>query len=774
MGFLFLSAELSYAQADCVVRGVVRSGTQPLAGAVIEVLETGAKITTNADGSFYISQLPCKILSFVMSAPDHQILVLQLEASKNPPSVVWTLSPQKNILPTVVVATNKLENSPLHNTLNVQTADRAYLEAQSAVNFASSLEKKAGVNTIQTGVGIGKPVIRGLSFNRIQVNNQGIKQEGQQWGADHGLELDPFDVSGVEIVKGAASLIYGSDAMAGVINIVPQPLFQKDTLNIRYTALHHTNNQLIGNSLQVSGRKGAWWMSIRGSTQEFSDYRVNANQFTYAGFVLPIYEERLKNTAGQERHGSFRLGYLHKKIQSTLTISTFNQKAGLFTGAVGIPNRYNLQHNGDFNNVELPRQENAHHQIIWNNLIPLKNSYIEVDLGWQQNSRQEFSRPHAHGYPITFTDTLSLGLALQTLTGNVRWHKSLKSGWRQVLGLQAQHLQNNFSGFEFLIPQFQTTQFGAFVFFEKSWRKNWLFTGGARGDWAQHRIAQHKQPVFINGQFTGTEEIRNPDIFRNFGNMSGAVGAKWAATTAHVVKINFGSSFRIPTAIELSMNGVHHGNFRHEVGSESLTSERGYQWDVNYDWTYKSGKLSTSLFVNYFDQFIYLAPQPRFSPLAGAGALWQYQQNDAIFGGFELDWQQEITSWLVFQSTTDYVRNQNLNTGLPLPLTPPLITRNRITVQPTKAIKKLKTGFFVEWMAAAAQTRTDRNERATPSYQLWEAGLWAEISTYLKIYVTAQNLGDTPYFNHLSRYRLLNLPEPGRNLSIRLIANLGV
>lgn len=772
--YLFLMVgQLVAAQVVCDIRGRISSGGADLPGAQIEVYELGLKTTTDSKGAFVLENVPCQSLLILIWAEDHQTQTIQLDVQPQLPEQAWDLQRVINILPDVEVRTNGLEGSPLVKTLPVQTADRDYLESQSTANFASGLEKKAGINTIQTGIGIGKPMIRGLAFNRIQVNTNGIKQEGQQWGADHGLELDAFDVTGVEIVKGPASLIYGSDAMGGAINIVPEPAYRTDTLNVRYTGIHHTNNQLWGHSLQIGGRKDAWWLAIRGSTMQFSDYRVNADRFTYAGFVLPIYEQRLKNTAGCELNGSIRLGWVHEKIQSTLTITTFNQKAGLFVGAVGIPNSYNLQHRGDFRNTELPRQENTHHKIVWNNVLPLKNGHLEIDLGYQLNLRNEYAFPHAHGYPVSFSDTLSLGLHLQTLTGNARWHKNLANGWRQILGLQLQHMQNKFDGFEFLIPRFTTTQTGAFGFWEKSLRKNWVITTGLRGDWAQHNITAHKQPVFSNGRFTGSEELRNPDITRDFGNISGAVGAKWEQRPNSVWKFNLGSSFRIPTAIELSMNGVHHGNFRHEKGAADLNSERGYQLDINYEWRHKFGSITSSAFGSLYDQYIYLAPQPRFSALAGAGALWQYQQNDAVFGGFELEIQQQLTSWLCIQSTNDYVRNQNLNTGLPLPLTPPFVTRNRLVFQQPKAIKKVQAEFFVEWMAAASQNRTDRNERATPGYQLWEAGVMVQYGTHLKLHITAQNLADRPYFNHLSRYRLLNLPEPGRNITIRLIANLG-
>lgn len=760
--------------AVCDLWGTIRAGDALVGGAVVELLETKHRTTTNAEGQFLFANLQCDSYSLFVYAEGHQTLIQVVALTPSSPHFNFDLVSNQNLLAAAEVTTNSLENSFLQKTLGTKTVTRAYLDGQASQNFVGGLEKIAGINAIQTGVGIAKPMIRGMAFNRVQVNDRGIKQEGQQWGADHGLEIDPYDVNGVEIVKGPASIIYGGDAMGGVINILPQPLQPADTFTIQYVGLHHSNNQLLGHSLQAGLRKGAYWVRVRGSTQKFSDYRVNAQQFTYAGFVLPIFEERLKNTAGNERHGSISAGYVGKRHQSTLTLSAFTQNAGLFTGAVGIPNRYNLQHRGDFANIELPSQQVAHYKALLNNVFQTKNGFVEADFGAQYNERNEYSRPHAHGYPVNFSDTRSLGLKLFTLTGNLRWHRNLGNGWKQILGIQTQYMENNHQGFEFLVPRFQSYQTGGFVFFENNLRQKWWLNAAVRVDGVRHNIQKHLQPVFANGHFTGTEEIRNPDILRNFGNMSGAVGARFQPSKPHQWKFNLGSSFRMPTAIELSMNGVHHGNFRHEVGTANLSTERGYQLDVNYQWSTNTWQIAVSGFGSFYNQYIYLAPQPRFSPLPGAGAFWQYQQNDALFGGFELEVQKQLGSHFHFSSATDYVQNKNLQTGLPLPLTPPLISRNRLTFkQPFGASNNWRLELYLETTNAAPQNRTDRNERTTPGYTLLEAGMVVQASRFVKFYVAGQNLTNRAYFNHLSRYRLLNLPEPGRNIMLRVVVDGG-
>ena len=265
--------------------------------------------------------------------------------------------------------------------------------------FANSLEKLPGISTINTGVGISKPVIRGMSFNRIMVNDRGIKQEGQQWGADHGLEIDPFDVDRVEIIKGPASLIYGSDGMAGVINIAPAAFQQNNNIEGSLVSGYRSNNGMLSNSVYVDGNENNFIFRGRFTMQDFGDYRVPADRFTYAGFNLPIFDNRLKNTAGKERHFSMMAGTKKDWGFSTLTVSKFNQVAGIFAGAVGIPNSYSLRHQGDFRNIDIPRQENEHLKVIWNNSINLRKVGLSLTLPIKQ-SRKEFSQPFTRSGPL--------------------------------------------------------------------------------------------------------------------------------------------------------------------------------------------------------------------------------------------------------------------------------------------------------------------------------------------------------------------------------------
>lgn len=675
-------------------------------------------------------------------------------------------------LQTLTIEANPFKNGPIEQSHTIEVVDREFFEKSGSGTFANALEKLPGISTINTGIGISKPIIRGLGFNRILVNDRGIKQEGQQWGADHGLEIDPFDVDRVEVIKGPASLIYGSDGMSGVINISPAPLPLPGVIRGHLVSNYKSNNKLLGNSAMVEGNKDDFVFKGRFTMQDFQDYRVPADNFTYAGYLLPIYDNRLKNTAGRERHFSLMGGVRKNWGHSTLTVSQFNQISGLFTGAVGIPNSYNLQHNGNYSDIDFPRQDNSHLKIISNSSILLKENWLEIDLGYQRNARKEESLPHNHGIGPTPEGNLALGLDLDTYTANVRHNRSINGSSQGIMGMQFQYMQNKQRGFEFLLPDFNTLQGGLYYFHEYKWGNNLFANAGLRVDAARHHIREFWQTINTEQPSSDNRELRSPGIEKSFFNASGSAGLSWVLHNNSNLKLNIGSGYRIPTAIEMATNGIHHGNFRHEVGNPDLNSERSYQADINYSYTDKTYYFSVSPFFSYYDGFIYLAPTGRFSTLPAGGTVWEYRQNNAVFAGAEIKSQVNFLNNFDLSLVGEYVYNQNLNTHLPLPLTPPLSVTGSLEYRLAQVHRHFQNFYaFVEVKWVGDQNRVDRNEMTTDGYSLLDAGLGWEtrIKNHpVKFQVSGNNLTDVHYYNHLSRYKLLNIPEQGRNILLSL------
>jgi iron complex outermembrane receptor protein len=671
----------------------------------------------------------------------------------------------------VIIIGDHFKTGRMEQSQTVHTVNADMLRRQNSGTLINSIQKIPGVSAINTGVGIAKPMIRGMSFNRVLVMDKGIKQEGQQWGADHGLEIDQYDPERLEIVKGPSSLLYGSDAIGGAIRILPPVLPANNHLKGDLFLTYKSNNQLFGTSTGLEGSKNDRFFKLRFSTQDFGDYSVPADNFVYNGFVLPIENNRLKNTAGNERNFSAS-GGIHKHWgSSSITVSNFHQNAGLFPGATGIPREYQLEDDGDPRNIDLPRQVVNHLKIISNTTVVLGESWIEVDLGYQHNDRKEEGQAHAHGYQPTPDGDLALGLDLRTASANMRLNSKLGDKISGIAGIQGQWQENRQSGFEFLLPDFKSGNIGGYIYQEYTPSHQFSMNAGIRYDYGFRDIAEHKEPDYTVPE-SEDSILRNPDIYRQFNDISAAIGFSYYPSINFNAKWNLGTSFRMPTSAELSSNGVHHGTFRHERGDPDLDSERGVQTDLNLTYQKEGIYLLFTPFVGYYDKYIYLAPKAEFSELPAGGQVYQYTQNDALFAGLEFSFEYKIIKSLQFRSAAEYVWNRNLDTKLPLPFTPPFSIFGELEFGRSLKQHIFKYYFLsINYHYFADQNRVDRNEQPTPGYDLvtLAGGIDMKIKNQIaQLRLSVNNLFNVSYMNHLSRYRLLNLPEQGRNIVLSL------
>jgi iron complex outermembrane receptor protein len=747
------------------------SGVGEVLPGVNILLDGKTAYTTDIHGDFAIPAINHGNHTLRFTYIGYDTLVTQVEVHGQDVHLDITLKFSEIELNEVIVEGDHYKTGRVEQSQTIQTIDDDFIKNQNSGTLINSMQKLPGISAINTGVGIAKPVIRGMSFNRVLVMDKGIKQEGQQWGADHGLEIDQYDPERIEIVKGPSSLLYGSDAMGGAIRILPGSLPLNNQLSGDAFLTYKSNNQLFGVSASLQGAKDDRFFKARISMQDFADYTVPANSFTYNGFVLPIYNNRLKNTAGEERNFSIAAGTHKSWGSSTITISNFHQRAGLFTGATGIPREYQLDDDGNYRNIDLPRQVVNHFKAISNTTLILGDHWLEADFGYQYNARREEGNPHAHGYQPTPDGDLALGLDLQTITANIRYNLDFHENVSSIVGFQGQWQDNTDEGFEFLLSSFRAFNAGIFTYHEYSPSHIVTINAGIRYDYGARDIDEHREPDYTTPEVEDTI-TRNPDISRRFNDFSAAVGLSYYPRVDFNVKLNIGTSFRMPTPMELAGNGIHHGTFRHEKGDPDLGSERGIQADLNF--TYQKSKLYALFtpYTGYYHQYIYLSPQVAYSNLPAGGQLFQYRQNDALFLGFEfqLDWQ--FTKNFHLRNGTEYVWNKNLDTRLPLPFTPPFSTLAEVRYEKdvsNSRIQKLRiaTGYHF----FADQNRVDRNERPTPGYSLIELSAAVDFSLgqqVLNFSISVNNLLDKAYMNHLSRYRLLNLPEQGRNVILSL------
>ena len=748
---------------------VVNEVGEPLVGASVLLHELQLGRVTSNSGQFEFTNLKAGAYHLHVHFLGYAAQSVDIRLQRDE-QIEIILKPSTLELQEILVENDLTKTNEGQQTQRTDIVSDDYIRKYAGLTLMQSLERMPGIQTINTGIGISKPVIRGLSFNRVAVTENGIKQEGQQWGIDHGLELDQFNVGRVEILKGPASLLYGSDAMAGVIQIKPALFPAEDKIEGSLSLLGRTVNDHLGTSASVQGhQKNGLVYRFRATAHQYGDYKLPADSFQYNRFIIPIPNRRLENTAGEELHLSGSVG-LHKRWgYSHLNLSSFNQKIGFFPGAIGRPLGYRVVDDGNRRNIALPSQHIRHYKISSNSSVILGRNWLEVDLGFQRNDRAELSLPHAHGRPLLdSSDNLAHGLTLDTWSYNTRYHIKIDSTVSFILGSSGQYQQNRISGFEFLIPAYNALQLGAFAMLQWQYTPKLFTSFGLRYDLGQLQSDAYTESIFINGQLTDRQ--RAPQIDRFFHNVSGAWGFSYTPSKALNLKAHLGSSFRLPTIPELGSNGVHHGSFRHEVGDSTLRPERGWQIDLGMQYQEARWAFRLNPYFNYFTNYIYLRPTGIFTFLPEGGQIFQYAQGSVVHTGTELQLEYHLIENLHLALMGEYVWMKNLDTGVPLPWTSPGSLTWEVEYSFNRSprwLSKPYVGFDWRWMMA--QNRVDRNEEPTPAYQLVNLQMGSDFrlgKKNLQLRLLANNLFDVRYLNHLSRYRLLNLPEPGRNLQV--------
>ena len=679
------------------------------------------------------------------------------------------------LLPDVVVTESYQQRQAKKSALAVDVVDQDFLRKHFTGNFMQAMENIPGVQAMDIGSGFSKPMIRGMGFNRIAVLENGIKQEGQQWGADHGLELDAFNIGTVNVLKGPSSLLYGSDAMGGVIAITSPPVPSVDMLFGDVTLLGKSVNGTLGGSFMLGIKKSFWYAQVRYSEQHFGDYRIPTDTIVYLTQKMPVYGRKLKNTAGIERNIGFFAQYQRQRYKANYSVSNVYQKTGFFPGAHGIPDASRVEDDGDSRNMELPYSKVNHlkvttlQQYAWEKLV------LSGDFGFQNNHREEWSVFHTHygSQPVPEkAPEKELAFNLNTLSASVKVRFIGSSSWEHALGWDGQHQRNDISGYSFLLPEYYRSTTG--LLWLTTYKPNNVISvsGGMRYDYGYIHISSHEDAYladYLRKQGYDEEQVEHYKwnshaVKKKFGDYSFSLGLVWTPSERHMVKANVGRSFRLPGANELAANGVHHGTFRHEQGDTNLKSEQGWQMDASYNLRYNGFSISVSPFVSWFSNYIFLRPTGEWSVLPHAGQIYRYTGAEALFAGTEATIDIHFLRSFNYRISGEYVYTYNCDEHIPLSFSPPFSMRNTLTWQRKQVM------LYAEWQSIARQNRVDRNEDRTPGVNLFHLGGSLNISIRgnqaIEITLTARNIFNTRYYNHLSFYRKVEIPEPGHNFQL--------
>ncbi len=691
-------------------------------------------------------------------------------AAQNPDSI------QKISIQEVVVTASLQQRAQKNSSLPIEVVRKDAITKHFSGNLMKSLEHLPGIQSMSVGSGFSKPMIRGMAFNRVSVTENGIKQEGQQWGADHGLEIDAFNIEQVNVRKGPSSLLFGSDAIGGVVEILqPLPPYENKVFG-SVDLLAGSVNGLMGASLMLGVKQNNWYAKARYSEQHFADCAVPTDTIVYLTQKLPIANRHLNNTAGFERSANIYTRYSKGRFSAALSVSNSYQKVGFFAGAHGIPDAKDVIDDGNKRDIDLPYSFVNHFKSLLNIKQYWGNVSLSWDLGYQNNHREEWSLFHTHydsQEPPTIDPDKEFAFMLNNYSSGAKLKINHSSDMQSTISWDVQYQQNNIAGYSFLLPKYNRTSTGAAYVTDYKFSNKLKFSGGIRYDigrintneYVDENLAIYLDDLGYSEHDILDYKVRSYAINRGFGDYSLSAGMVWNLNSQNNFRLNIGRSYRLPNANELAANGVHHGSFMHERGDALLDSEQGWQIDVMYEFSNNALNVKVSPFVSWYQNYIYLQPSGEWSILPHAGQIYNYSQSKAIFAGSELAANVKLPLNFNYEFSGEYIFTYNLDEYIPLSFSPPMSMRNKISWE-QKTIS-----IFAEWHSVAAQNRTARNEDPTPSAQLFNCGAMLRlpfVSSNATLTFSVENIFDTKYLNHLSFYRKVEIPEPGRNFQLSI------
>jgi iron complex outermembrane receptor protein len=663
-----------------------------------------------------------------------------------------------------------------HATAPVSIVSPKALRATASTNIIDAIAHQPGVSQLTTGGSISKPIIRGLGYNRVIVMSEGVRQEGQQWGDEHGIEVDGNSVNSIEILKGPASLMYGSDAMAGVVILHQQPTLAEGEMKANVSSEYQTNNGLFHYSLQVAGNQQGFVWDAR-----YSDKMAHAYKNKYDGYV--------PGSQFRERAGRLMLGVNKAWGHSRLTWSAYHLTPSIIEGErdVVTGDLVCLSVSPTSYSKSLPFQQVKHYKLVWDNSLNLSSGYLKAIIGYQQNRRQEFEES---------ADDYELYFKLHTLTYDLRYITNEFNGWKLSTGIGGMYQKSGNEGEEYLIPDYRLFDFGLYATATKTIGEHWTLNGGVRYD---HRRL-HGYELMEDG------EQRFTDFSRHFNGLTGSIGAVFNVNDNLNMKLNVARGFRTPNMSELASNGVHEGSIRYEQGNQQLKAEYSLQADLGVDFTSRYVSAQLALFANRIDNYIFTH---RVAEEIEEGYLtYVYTQGDARLLGFEAGVDFHPVHSVHFSNTFSYVdaRLTSHHSSLTsenkyLPFTPapkwsselkwelshhshPTVAHHHTT---DAAHRSLLNNLYVAaaldcYLKQSHVYSADDTETETPGYALLSLSAGTDIQLHGKkiaeLYVTADNLLDKAYQNHLNRLKYADLNtvtgrrgvyNMGRNITFKVV-----
>ncbi len=711
----------THAQNSILGKVVDHNSQEALPGVDVYILQTSNGTTTDLQGNFSIINIPSDNPVLVISYTGYQEQRIPLDFSKKS-DLELHISMEEQVfdLDEVILSTpfNKLQSE---NVVRVASKSIESMQKKGIQNLMDGIVQISGVNQQSTGAGISKPVIRGLTGSRVLVYNQGVRLENFQFGEEHGMGIDESGITSVEVIKGPASLLYGSDAMGGVLYLIPEKYAKKGMTNFDLFTKFTSNTTGFNSNMGYKISGDHLQFLSRASINTHTDYRIPNHQAVI-------------NSRYHDYDFKMGMGYSNKSFDTDIRYN-YNQAQNGLAHSIGThENIYQLTDE---------HQELNNHYLSAKSTFRLHNSKITTNLGYTSHKRQ-----------VVELETTKIGMQLNTFNYDAKWYLPKLQQLESIIGLQGMLQHNQNFGAHYLLPNADINGIGIFTTLNYSLDKI-VLQGGVRYDLRN-----------IDTQDIGlaSDSDFRPGFSKKLHNFTGSLGLKVNPIDKTTIRLNFASGFRSPNLAEFTSSGIHENKF--EQGNANLKNEQNVQTDIALEFKNTHIELFTNAFYNHINNYIYLAPT---GATQDSYAVYQYQQDDATLYGGEIGFHlhPHPLDWLHIDSSFETVIGVQ-DSGSYLPLIPANKWKNNLRYANTLH-KGLLDDYYIN-LGIDYTFKADRiSEFEDPqdAYTLINLGIGTKISgkkTDLNLNLSIHNLLDKTYISHLSVLREDGIPNMGRNI----------
>lgn len=703
----------------------------PLSGVSVYLPEHGVLTHSDSTGHFRFAGLLEGQYVIDFELDGYQRLNQSLSLAYNVQAVIRLFPGHRHLDEVLVTSVGKLQRE---TPVAVSVYAASALKDAGASTLGDVISEIPGVSQRSFGAGISKPVIRGLSGSSVVTYINGLRVENQQWGADHGLPLTSLGIGAVEVIKGPASLLYGADALGGVI------YFADEAYAPQHSFSGFVNTRFNSVSMGSENQAGFKWSKKKLRINAWLGYDSHADYTTPGGL-------QLVNSRYQQQSGKLAIGYNHGKWVG-------NFRYNYYGAHIGLPGHSHdsVPDPESFYTTKQSRQESLPAQVVQNHYALFENKWFGKKQEFALNLGHTFSQLKEHEEKF-FTPDIYVNLNTTQLTA--KWFRHI--GQKVTLNAGAQgSLQLNANppgGTEKLVPDAQTIDAGAFLILHYK-LKQWRFMGGLRLDQRQINVSNADIPAGFEARYVGN----------NF-----SIGATRPAKKSNI-RFNVSSGFRAPTTSELLADGVHHGNFRYEKGAVDLKVEQAFQTDLGLSFFFDDLEIMVNPYFNRLRHYTYLSAT---DTLIDGFPVYQYTQADFanLYGaevGFHFHPHKihplHLESNFAYTIATD-------NLGNPLPFIPAANIVSKIRFVPENGRKKVGfSSVVLQHRYAFAQNRPALFETSTPHYHVFNlsTSFTYRANNPLVLTLGVQNFLNAKYADHLSVLKRLGLPNPGLNAFLAL------